>query len=91
MSNLCKGKHLKIEDRLIIEYGLDQNYALKEIAIESVKIILSSNVLSLTAIHTFVTDAAKSLRVRQKKVIIRPKLQNQNIKKSLYHQDKDLT
>ncbi len=33
MSNkdLCKGKHLKIEDRLIIEYGLDQNYTLKEI------------------------------------------------------------
>lgn len=34
MSNnkLYKGKHLKIEDRLIIEYGLDQNYTLKEIA-----------------------------------------------------------
>lgn len=34
MSNkyLCKGKHLKIEDRLIVEYGLDQNYTLKEIA-----------------------------------------------------------
>lgn len=34
MSNkdLCKGKHLKIEDRLVIEYGLDQNYTLKEIA-----------------------------------------------------------
>jgi IS30 family transposase len=34
MSNkdLCKGKHLKIEDRLIIEYGLDKNYTLKEIA-----------------------------------------------------------
>lgn len=34
MSNkyLCKGKHLKIEDILIIEYGLDQNYTLKEIA-----------------------------------------------------------
>ncbi|SUY47125.1 putative transposase for insertion sequence element [Clostridium putrefaciens] len=34
MSNkeLCKGKHLIIEDRLIIEYGLDQNYTLKEIA-----------------------------------------------------------
>ena len=32
MSNLCKGKHLRIADRLIIEYGLDQNYALKEIA-----------------------------------------------------------
>lgn len=34
MSNkdLCKGKHLKIEDRIIIEYGLDQNYTLKEIA-----------------------------------------------------------
>ena len=31
MSNkdLCKGKHLKIEDRIIIEYGLDQNYTLK--------------------------------------------------------------
>lgn len=32
MSNLTKAKHLKIEDNLIIEYGLDQNYALKEIA-----------------------------------------------------------
>ena len=34
MSNkdLCKGKYLKIEDRLVIEYGLDQNYTLKEIA-----------------------------------------------------------
>ena len=34
MSNkvLCKGKYLKIEDRLIIEYLLDQNYTLKEIA-----------------------------------------------------------
>ena len=34
MSNkdLCKGKQLKIEDRLIIEYGLDKNYTLKEIA-----------------------------------------------------------
>lgn len=34
MSNkgLCKGKHLEIEDRLIMEYGLDQNYTLKEIA-----------------------------------------------------------
>lgn len=34
MSNyeLCKGKHLIMEDRLIIEYGLDQNYTLKEIA-----------------------------------------------------------
>lgn len=34
MSNgkLCKGKHLRIEERLIIEYGLDQNYTLKEIA-----------------------------------------------------------
>ena len=34
MSNnkLCKGKHLRIEDRLIIEYGLDQNYTLKEIS-----------------------------------------------------------
>jgi IS30 family transposase len=34
MSNneLCKGKHLRIEDRLIIEYGLDQNFTLKEIA-----------------------------------------------------------
>lgn len=31
-NNLCKGKHLRIEDRLIIEYGLDQNYSLKEIA-----------------------------------------------------------
>lgn len=28
MSNkdLYKGKHIRIEDRLIIEYGLDQNY-----------------------------------------------------------------
>jgi len=34
MSNyeLSKGKHLIMEDRLIIEYGLDQNYALREIA-----------------------------------------------------------
>jgi len=34
MSNnkLCKGKHLRIEDRLIIEYGLEENYTLKEIA-----------------------------------------------------------
>ena len=34
MSNneLCKGKHLRIEDRLIIEYGLDQNSTLKELA-----------------------------------------------------------
>ena len=34
MSNkeLSKGRHLRIEDRLIIEYGLDQNYTLKEIA-----------------------------------------------------------
>ena len=32
MSNLSKGKHLRIEDRLIIEYGLDQNHTLKEIA-----------------------------------------------------------
>lgn len=30
--DLFKGKHLKIEDRLIIEYGLDQNYTLKEMA-----------------------------------------------------------
>ncbi|MGL4992162.1 MAG: helix-turn-helix domain-containing protein [Sarcina sp.] len=28
----CKGKHLQMEDRLIIEYGLDQNYTLKELA-----------------------------------------------------------
>lgn len=27
-----KGKHLQIEERLIIEYGLDQNYTLKELA-----------------------------------------------------------
>lgn len=27
-----KGKHLMIEDRLIIEYGLNQNYSLKGIA-----------------------------------------------------------
>lgn len=34
MSNkdLWKGNHLKVEDRFIIEYGLDQNYTLKEIA-----------------------------------------------------------
>lgn len=34
MSNnkLSKGKHLRIEDRLIIEYGLDQNLTLTEIA-----------------------------------------------------------
>ena len=34
MSNnkLCKGKHLRIEERLIIKYRLDQNYTLKEIA-----------------------------------------------------------
>lgn len=34
MSNndLCKGKHFKIEDRVIIEFALDQNYTLKEIA-----------------------------------------------------------
>ena len=34
MSNneLCKVKYLRIEDRLIIEYGLNQNYTLKEIA-----------------------------------------------------------
>jgi len=34
MSNyeLSKGKHLIMEDLLIIEYGLDQNYALREIA-----------------------------------------------------------
>lgn len=31
-NELCKGKHLKIEDCLIIKYGLDQNYTLKEIA-----------------------------------------------------------
>ncbi|MDU5107965.1 IS30 family transposase [Clostridium sp.] len=31
-NNLCKGKHLRIEDRIIIEYGLEQNYPLKEIA-----------------------------------------------------------
>lgn len=30
--DLCKGKHLKMEERLIIEYGLDQNKTLKEIA-----------------------------------------------------------
>lgn len=34
MSNkdLCKGKYLTIEDRIVIEYGLDENYTLKEIA-----------------------------------------------------------
>ena len=34
MSNdeLRKGKHLRIEERIIIEYGLDENYSLKEIA-----------------------------------------------------------
>ncbi len=31
-NNASKGKHLRMEDRLIIEYGLDQNYTLKEIA-----------------------------------------------------------
>ena len=31
-SKLFKGKHLRIEERLIIEYGLEQNYTLKEIA-----------------------------------------------------------
>lgn len=34
-NNLCKGKHLRIEDRLIIEYGLDQNYSLKENDLQS--------------------------------------------------------
>ena len=29
---LCTGKHLRIENLLMIEYGLDQNYTLKEIA-----------------------------------------------------------
>lgn len=34
MSNLStrKGKHLTVEDRILIEYGLDQCYSLKEIA-----------------------------------------------------------
>lgn len=31
-NELCKGKHLRIEDRIIIEYGLDNNFTLKEIA-----------------------------------------------------------
>lgn len=31
-NELYKGKHLRIEDRLIIEYGLNQNYKLKEFA-----------------------------------------------------------
>ena len=31
-NNASKGKHLRMEDRLIIEYGLDQGYTLKEIA-----------------------------------------------------------
>ena len=31
-NNACKGKPLRMEDLLIIEYGLDQNYTLKEIA-----------------------------------------------------------
>ncbi len=30
-NKLCKGKYLRIEDHLIIEYGLDQDYTLKEI------------------------------------------------------------
>lgn len=30
--NLCKGKHLTIEDRIFIEYTLDNQYTLKEIA-----------------------------------------------------------
>ena len=29
--SLYKGNHLTIEDRLVIEYGLDENYTLKEI------------------------------------------------------------
>ena len=34
MSNnkLFKGKHLTIEDRILIEYSLDQNYSLKLIS-----------------------------------------------------------
>ena len=39
---LCKGKHLKIEDRLIIKYGLDQNYTSKEIDEKVKKILLLS-------------------------------------------------
>jgi IS30 family transposase len=31
-NELCKGKHLRIEDCLIIEYGFEQNYTLKELA-----------------------------------------------------------
>ncbi len=30
--NSCKGKHLTIEDRMFIEYALDEQYTLKEIA-----------------------------------------------------------
>ena len=41
--DLCKGRHLKIEDRLIIEYGLDQNYTLKEIT----EIVKKARLLSL--------------------------------------------
>lgn len=49
--NLCKGKYLKMQDRLVLDYGLDQNYTLKEIAyvkITCVKIVknhLSNKVL----------------------------------------------
>ena len=38
----CKGKHLQTEERLIIEYGLDQNYSLKEIAKKFKRIQLQS-------------------------------------------------
>ncbi|MGL5084610.1 MAG: helix-turn-helix domain-containing protein [Clostridium sp.] len=31
-NELCKGKHLKIDDCLIIWIGLDENYKLKESA-----------------------------------------------------------
>ena len=79
MSNykLCKGKHLRIEERLIIEYGLDQNYTLKEIAErvgkdpttiskEIKRNRFLRNVLSLAVTHMFVTDVAQLLRVRLK-------------------------
>ena len=68
MSNyeLRKGKHLTMEDRLIIEYWLDQNYTLKEIDTEPVMNTLLTGVISLIVTLTFATGAAQSLRVRMK-------------------------
>ena len=69
MSNksLEKGKHLRMEDRLIIEYGLNENYSLKEIA-ERIKkdprlFLKKLNVINLIAIFMFVTIVIKSQRV----------------------------